>query len=123
MTPSKNAILIRFGDNDFYYTWTEVLKSAVNDKGIFQLKDKKKLAFIFSQAAWGMYCLHQNRCEYGGLEDFSEKHINNIKNFLTIKEDRILLDDEVANYFTEEGYFGNGEDFYVYEYDCVVHSK
>lgn len=119
MNTSKNAILIRFGDNDFYYTWTAVLESATQSRDIFKLKDKKKLAFILSQSAWGMYCLHQNPCKHSGLEDFSEEHINHMKRYLTITEDRIKLDDEVGKYLSSID-DDNSATFYVYEYEHIV---
>lgn len=119
MTTSENAILIRFGDNDFYHTWSAVLQSATLSDKIFELKDKKKLAFIFSQAAWGMYCLHQNLCEYNGLQDYSEEYITHLKKYLTITEDMIKLDDEVGEYLSSVGY-NNSSTFYVYEYELIV---
>lgn len=119
MNTSKNAMLIRFGDNDFYYTWTAVLESATQSRDIFKLKDKKKLAFILSQAAWGMYCLHQNQCEYNGLDDYSEEYITHMKEYLTLSEDRIKLDDEVGEHLSSVGY-NDSSTFYVYEYEGIV---
>ena len=81
-----------------------MLQSATLSDKIFELKDKKKLAFIFSQAVWGMYCLHQNLCEYNGLQDYSEEYITHLKKYLTITEDMIKLDDEVGEYLSSVGY-------------------
>lgn len=120
MNTSKNAIMIRFGDNDFYYNWSAVLESASLSDKIFQIKDKKKLAFILSQAAWGMYCLHQNPCEYNGLEDYSEEYIPHMKEYLTLSEDRIKLDDEVVGEHLSSIGYNNSSTFYVYEYERIV---
>ncbi len=119
MNTSKNALMVCFGDNDFYLTWTAVLESVTLSDKIFELKDKKKLAFVLSQAAWGMYCLHQNQCEYGGLQGYSEEYITRMKKYLTLSEDRIKLDDEVGEYLSSVGY-NNSSTFYIYEYECLV---
>lgn len=109
----SSIILVKFGDNDFYYTWNAVLESAITDESIFDVKDKKKLAFILSQAAWGMYCLHQNRCSYNGLENFDFDYIKHMQEYLSIDETRVLLDEEATDYFQSHAGWGNCESFYI----------
>lgn len=110
----SNAILIRFGDNDFATTWLRVLESASSSPEFFKIKDKKKLAFMLSKAAAGMYVLHQNRCEYNGLENLDETDFKSTASYLEIDESRIYLDEEVDQYLISRDW-DNSETFYVYE--------
>lgn len=109
-----NAILIQFGDNNFSSIWANVLRIAISDSDFFKIKDKKKLAFMFSHAAFGIYVLCKNRCQYNGLETYDHKRIIQTQNYLTISEENILLDEEV-NEFLEKVYWDNSETVYVYQ--------
>jgi len=113
---TTQAILVSFRDNDFYNTWINVLNHIKEAKPIFSIKDKKKLAFILSQAAWAMYVLHQNQCSYNGLETYSKDYIKHTMEYLTIEPDQILLDDEVTAYLSENDW-GNGETFYIFDHE------
>ncbi len=116
------AILLDFGDNDFFYTWEAVFNSVLTTGELFKIKDKKKLAFILSQAAWGMYVLHQNRCRYNGLEKFDESYVESMRKYFTVKPRMIKLDDEVKSHLEKGDGWYNGEIFVIYEGDPTVYN-
>lgn len=107
---SARKIAIRFGDNDFYNCFTVLLKCLheIWKWTGFLPKDKDKLCFAINNLSPTMYLLAQNTWEYNGLEDVAGKdtgiseEYEHIKKYLTIKPDRILIDEEVDK-LVEEG--------------------
>lgn len=117
MSIPQGAILVNFGDNDFYKTWLAVLDSFASNPELFRIKDKKVLAFILSQAAFGMYVMHQNQCRYDGMEKMDEAYIIRMREYLTVTAEQILIGEEVAEFITNCDGWNNSDSFYVYEYE------
>jgi hypothetical protein len=113
-------IAICFHDNDFHCAFTAALnflKDADIQTGIGNItKDKDKLCLLINQLLPICYLTHQNHWRYNGLEKetakstLTSKEYLNIKNYLHITADRILLDGEVDEYL-EETNWDNGETF------------
>lgn len=98
-------VAIKFGDNDYYKSFVGVLEAIKNARSIPQ--DKEKICEIVNEISYGMYLLYQNPLEEG----------DNIKQYLQIKPDDILIDDEVEKYL-EEFEWNNSETF-VFDGDSI----
>lgn len=100
-----NKIGIRFGDNDFYNTFTGVLKFLKEGyKWSCDLKfTKKQLCNLINNISMSCYIVFQNQYEY------DVEHFLHTKEYLHLKEDNIYIDDEVDNYLNDKNTFLNGE--------------
>lgn len=117
-------IAIKFGDNDFYSTFTHVLKilsvavQKVEYRRVLFTKDKAKICWIINQLSPICYVLFQNHWEYNGFEKIeghntsSSEYYQKMQKYLSITEDRILLDEEVEKYFAENDW-DNSETFWM----------
>ena len=96
----KQAIGIKFSDNDFYHTLTAFMELLSKVDGVYSL-DKKKIAFMFNELAFGLYCSFQNKFEYNGLEKFDKNYIEHTKKYLTIEEDDVLFGEQALEKLME----------------------
>lgn len=99
---------IKFGDNDFYYTFQNVM---LNILGSYTLNprdtsnlNKKQIVKIINGLSEGCYWLHQNRFRYELGWD--------AKAYLHIKEDKVLIDEEVDEYLKDDKRH-NGDFYYI----------
>lgn len=115
-----NTLLIKTGDNDFYNTFKPMMEFLLQDKKILKIKDKTKLSFILSNMAFAFYVGNQNPCEYNGLEKLDSKYIQYMKNYLTVYEDQIFIDDEAVDYMNKCEYWDNGESYAINDYSAEV---
>lgn len=100
-------IAIVFGDNDFYPTFSELLKAIggkVNDQ---KIKDKQTILKVINSSVVGYYRTFQNPYQYA--DDWDD---NKAQSYLQIREDQLLINEEVIKYQREK-HFSNGEVFCV----------
>jgi hypothetical protein len=103
-----NYLGIRFGDNDFHFTWTAIMRTFL-DSCDNQNLDKQRIVTICNNISYGMYRLHQNRWQYNnGIKDYDEE----TRDYLRITEDKVYINDEVLK-FLQETDRHNCEFFYV----------
>lgn len=120
---SSKKIAILFHDNDFYYTFSGVLKAllAVWQMTDYLPKDKKQLTVLINALAAPMYLANQNCWQYNGLDKInpedtleSDEYLH-IKKWVTITPDKILIDEEVDDMIntgeSDGRFFFNGEYF------------
>lgn len=116
-----NKIAIRFGDNDFGTLFTgllRVLAEGMANSFEESTLDKTKICWLVNSLSGPLYVTLQNQWEYNGLQHVSaaettdSDYYKRTKNYLTITEDRILIDDEVDVYLSTlmDGW-DNGETF------------
>lgn len=108
--PSLRKLGIKFGDNDFYNTFTVLTRSLreVYKHTEYLPKDKKKLHFIINQLSPVMYLLGQNCYEYNGMENIEDglktgensKYLRTAK-YLQIPISRIYVDEEVDEFLND----------------------
>ena len=101
---------IAFGDNDFYTTIVSFLENLPDEW--MAIKDKKKLVFLVNQSLFTFYIMHQNCCKYNRLQVLDKVYIEHMKNYLTVNQDQIYLDDEVTDYIREQDGWDNSEFFF-----------
>jgi hypothetical protein len=103
-------IAIKFGDNDFYNSFTGVLKTLLEAyKWQDKLpEDKEKLCKIINEISYGCYLLFQNQFSYN--EEKSGELCLRTKEYLQIKSSQILINKEVNEYLTSDAFF-NSETF------------
>ena len=98
-----NKIAIRFGDNDFYTTFINSLNIIGNSMVYNGNTDisKERLVGILNKLSPVMYATFQNPFEYNGLEKSdgtdldNNKEYSRISNYLQIKTNNVMYDDEV----------------------------
>jgi hypothetical protein len=107
---SLKKLGIKFGDNDFYSTFTLLLASLseVYKHTEYLPKDKKQLCFIINQLSPVMYLAGQNCYEYNGMEDIEDplkthesKEYLHTQKCLQITPKRIYIDDEVDAFIND----------------------
>lgn len=113
MRSTKNIkIAIRFGDNDFYYTWVSVLRVILDSWRYGHTEvpmDKDKLIIIINELSLGCYLVNQNQFRYTN-SDTMEGHIEHIREYLKIGEKKLLVGGEVDKYL-EKVDWDNGETY------------
>lgn len=106
-------IAIKFGDNDFYYTWIGVLNAIYNagQEGHTAVPiEKAQLLKIINEISVGMYFLYQNQFRYNNGVT-TQEHFDHSREYLQITEDQLLIGDEVTDYIIEVEGDDNGETF------------
>lgn len=100
-------VLIHFYDNDFYFTWSNVLNTLAEAiKQGFVISSKEEFLKILNEMGYNHYVLFQNKGEH----EHDEKHL---RNYITIKKvEHILLNDEVTEYLSKTKW-NNSESHYL----------
>jgi hypothetical protein len=115
MTEKYNpfVVAIRFGDNDFYYTFTTLLRTLglmANESDKYKNLDKTTLLKILNDLVYPMYRLSQNKYEYTNGKT-EEEYSTHIKNYLKIKKDNLLIGRVEVDQYISDNPWDNGETF------------
>lgn len=107
-TEGTKQLGIKFGDNDFYYTFSSFLRLLLPDEHTghraSSLKfTKTQIVHLFNEIGHGLYMLKQNGWKY---EDCP-------KDYLKINEGMVYLDEEVAEYSDKHRNLCNGDFFCI----------
>jgi hypothetical protein len=108
------AILIKFGDNDFHNAFMHAMSQLHTREFIYGLS-KEKISFIFSEVLFSSYLIAQNNLEYNGLENLDEKYILHIKDYLKISPEDIFVGESADSEFSKT-HWQNGDWFYMNPY-------
>jgi hypothetical protein len=105
-------IAIRFCDNDFYFNFRGVLENLANaaleGKGLNITKEQ--LCFLINQLSLPMYIVFQNTFKYNNLAKDYTGHFKQIKKYLQITEEKLLINEEVDNFLIKT-HWDNAETF------------
>ena len=106
-------LAIRFGDNDFSGTFVHLLENIGQSSIPQSAISREELCTLINRASAGIYLIHQARWDMHRKYDWEWCQVDVNKNleYLQIKPERILLDDEVDNYIKERNGDDNGETF------------
>lgn len=110
----SQAILIKFGDNDFGGAFMHAMEQLHTKKFIYDLT-KEKIAFIFSEVLFSSYLIAQNNLAYNGFENLDASCIENTKDYLKIQPEQILQGAEADSEFLKAEW-QNSEWFYMTPY-------
>lgn len=110
-------IAIKFGDNDFYKTFIPVLKIlflAFQENNRLTI-DKNRLCWLINSLSPTTYVAVQNHWEYNGLElavdTETNKEYTSIRQYLHIKPENLLINEEVDALLQNNDVFFNSEIF------------
>lgn len=104
---------IEFGDNDFYYTFTHLLRSISDEPGKYSLwwDNKEKSLDIINDVAYSFYLLAQNPYEYNNHTKDNTTYVEHMKSYLKTPIDRFYFGEEEVDPFLEQNDWCNGEVF------------
>lgn len=106
-------ILIRFGDNDFFYTmraFGRVLLQDFHPSGKpEEYLTKEHIVWLWNELAPGLYMLAQNQWRYS----CAPKDVKHTRKYLQITEKQVFLGEEAAEYITANQNGWNGEWLFV----------
>ncbi len=114
-TSNLQHLGIRFGDNDFYYTFIGILntlKNAVLKGHTAVPTNKKQLTTIINNMSVGHYLSHQNQFRHAGRFGDFNNHIEHLRSYLKIKPEQVFINEEVVD-FLKKNDWDNGEFFYI----------
>lgn len=107
------VMAIEFGDNDFYNTYTNLLRAiGSNPSREGPWWDNKEKSFdIINEVAYSFYLLTQNPYAYNGHEKNSTEYIRHMKSYLKFDLKRFHFGEDEVDKFLQENYWCNGEVF------------
>lgn len=113
---------VNFGDNDFYYTFENTLKTVMLwrlSNKLLENCSKDKLTHLINSQLYPSYLMGQNSFEYNGLEkgiksnEFKDQY-KSIKEYLCINKNQVFVNKEVDDFLSSDNFF-NGEFFFIDE--------
>lgn len=115
-------IAIRFGDNDFYSTWNNVMETlqvAYDTYGELP-STKEKLLLMINNVSYGFYLLFQNQFKY---HEEAELKVSSTKEYLIMTENELLLNEEVDEYLESLIPFGGIDNSSTFILDTDLHNN
>lgn len=116
-------LMIRFHDNDFYFTFHGVLTALATgdelgrDLDVLEKLTKAQLLEVINEITFGHYLL----CQHQLREEMTKKRKDHLREYLTLNESQILLGGEVDEFLERRNHDGNCE-WFVLDTDLWYYS-